>query len=349
MYQSYVEIYGSPTIYIILVSLITWLFSGLLIGFGINIMFIDLLQYTIYIMFYTLLIIVIEIIRRLLIDSFESRKYLNILIISIITSILYLILGNTSISWITNTLLILSTFLYSIFLTTIAFKYRFKTQLYIALLYVFIYKISPLIPSFPTKIDFMFKGIILLLSATTMYIYAQKTCYSEKEDTYFKTSLKKKILELINKVSASLLFISIIAFALGYRGFIIASNSMSPTLERGDLILIDTKENTVEDGDIIIFIVENNIVTHRVIEHYELDGKTYYLTKGDANNAVDPWILHNEQIIGKYIIRIPYIGFPILYYLQIVNDKILGINLIIFFILLFTILYLTREMVLCNV
>ena len=81
----------------------------------------------------------------------------------------------------------------------------------------------------------------------------------------------------------------------GYTFFEIISGSMSPTIEKGDMILVklDTDYNV---GDIISFKDNGTIITHRIIEINDNN----YVTKGDANNTADNPIKEN-QIIGKTV------------------------------------------------
>lgn len=77
----------------------------------------------------------------------------------------------------------------------------------------------------------------------------------------------------------------------------VISNSMQPTFEKGDKIIVKKQKN-YEVGDIITYIDDNkNLITHRIIEKYE-DG---YITKGDNNNTEDKEKVRENQILGKVI------------------------------------------------
>ena len=81
----------------------------------------------------------------------------------------------------------------------------------------------------------------------------------------------------------------------GYTFFEIVSGSMSPTIEKGDMIIVKI-DNDYKVGDIVSFKEEDSIITHRIVEK----GDNYYVTKGDANNTVDNPI-KKEQIIGRTV------------------------------------------------
>ena len=52
----------------------------------------------------------------------------------------------------------------------------------------------------------------------------------------------------------------------------------------------------------------NTIIVHRIEEKTELNGSTYYITKGDANNSKDDPI-DEKQIIGVVVKILPTFGF----------------------------------------
>ena len=90
----------------------------------------------------------------------------------------------------------------------------------------------------------------------------------------------------------------------------IKTPSMTPNIKVGDAVLIDKtiKTDKIKVKDIIAYVNENDIiVVHRVI-NINSDGT--YITKGDYNNTADPVYVKKEQIVGKVILRIPYIAYP---------------------------------------
>ncbi len=80
----------------------------------------------------------------------------------------------------------------------------------------------------------------------------------------------------------------------GYTYFVVASGSMSGTIEVDDIIFVRLTKN-VKPNDVITFKSESgDIITHRLIKK---DGSNY-ITKGDVNNVTDEAV-SKEQIIGK--------------------------------------------------
>ena len=88
----------------------------------------------------------------------------------------------------------------------------------------------------------------------------------------------------------------------GYSLFEVATGSMSPTIEVGDVVITKlTKE--VKENDIIVYIDGNNIITHRLIEK----NGNKIITRGDANNSEDKPI-EEKMIIGEVVKIIPQLG-----------------------------------------
>lgn len=75
------------------------------------------------------------------------------------------------------------------------------------------------------------------------------------------------------------------------------SNSMSPELKKGDIIVIK-KEKDYNVGDIIAYKTKDKyLITHRIIEKDE----NVYVTKGDNNNTKDEEKVCQNFIQGKVI------------------------------------------------
>jgi len=114
---------------------------------------------------------------------------------------------------------------------------------------------------------------------------------------------------------------------------VVSSESMVPTLNVGDIILvrgIDPDQITV--GTIIIFHSPNNYempIVHRVIEVNKEGNSIFFRTKGDHNPGPDGWRVPAENLMGVYVGRIPYVG---LLSLQLRGP--LGITLIVLLVAL---------------
>ena len=95
---------------------------------------------------------------------------------------------------------------------------------------------------------------------------------------------------------------------------IVLTDSMYPVIESGDLIICHTAEpEDIKVGDVIAFFdpASNNsaIVTHRVLEVIEEDGRISWKTKGDNNNTEDRLPVYEDKLVAVYEgTRIPGAG-----------------------------------------
>lgn len=100
----------------------------------------------------------------------------------------------------------------------------------------------------------------------------------------------------------------------GLRLLSIQTNSMADTLMPGDLVVsVGVKDkSTLRPGDIITYWTvingERVLNTHRIINIYDGGDYLIFETQGDNNTSVDPLTVHQNEIIGKYKLRIPGVG-----------------------------------------
>ncbi|WP_051359397.1 signal peptidase I [Paucisalibacillus globulus] len=106
----------------------------------------------------------------------------------------------------------------------------------------------------------------------------------------------------------------------GYQPLTVLSNSMNPSFETGDLIIIKkVVASSIKEGDVITFHEGNGkFVTHRVVKVVQQDGNSGFVTKGDNNNVNDEQVVSSEQLMGKKVFLInngghiaKFIGSPI--------------------------------------
>ena len=100
----------------------------------------------------------------------------------------------------------------------------------------------------------------------------------------------------------------------GYKTYVIASNSMYPVFEYGDIILVkEIDYDNIKVNDIITYQglvgeLENKVITHEVIDLLYEDDVKVLKTKGRANTVVDPNV-YEGQVYGKFIYKFVIISF----------------------------------------
>ncbi len=112
---------------------------------------------------------------------------------------------------------------------------------------------------------------------------------------------------------------------------VVTSGSMRPTLEVGDLLIV-IKEDPyrLKVGDIIVFRVpwSSSLIVHRIVRIAMSPNGPIFFTKGDNNLIMDPGYRTMDDIYGKAIFRIPYVG-GILEILQSLPAKLAIVGIIV--------------------
>jgi len=115
-----------------------------------------------------------------------------------------------------------------------------------------------------------------------------------------KRILKKKEIKIFKVIFELVIFLLLIYAALAHKVFfvVVVSNSMYPTFERGDLVLVQSILIDPKPGDIIMFSRPdiNYPITHRVISISQ--GKIY--TGGDASGP-DDFVLSRKDVIAEVV------------------------------------------------
>lgn len=138
-----------------------------------------------------------------------------------------------------------------------------------------------------------------------------------------KKNLGKKILSLMFYVIIIFLILYIMVSLFlpkqtvnifGFKPYVVITNSMEPELMKDDLIFVKSPNyEELTKGDIITFYGdlyldgEIDIVTHYINSITEVDGVRYYRTNG-YQLPVDNWVLNDEDILGSYLFKIPFLG-----------------------------------------
>ena len=105
----------------------------------------------------------------------------------------------------------------------------------------------------------------------------------------------------------------------------VASGSMTPTLNVGDLMVVkgvvasEINAAPKPDGTIVVFHKPNNLdelIVHRVVAEVEDNETWYFQTKGDHNTIEDYWIgpdtkdgwISEKLLVGEVVSVVPWIG-----------------------------------------
>ena len=180
--------------------------------------------------------------------------------------------------------------------------------------------LTPIIPN----INWFMKGSMELVIIGFIYIFFKyKVIKNSKEYKKKREGRTTKI----NNILVLSLSIILICFMLGvfkYEPIAILSNSMVPTLTRGDVLIFKklTEEELldIKVGTIIVYKKDGKNISHRVIKRHKLSNEVFYITKGDNNLSYDFEEVKTKDILGVYVLHIKYIGFPTVWLNEYFNE-----------------------------
>ena len=156
----------------------------------------------------------------------------------------------------------------------------------------------------------------------------------KKGDLIMGKNKSKKVSSLIKTV----LFYIVVAFlslfiifeifmpnqtvkVFGFKPYNVMTQSMEPVLKVNDLIIVKNFDiEELEENDIITFYTdidyngEKDIVTHYIYEieentpgEYTIRTNRYYADEADV--VPDGWIVSEDDLLGLYSFKIPYLGY----------------------------------------
>ena len=113
------------------------------------------------------------------------------------------------------------------------------------------------------------------------------------------------ILLVIVLVIAAVLYIPRL---MGLKTYKVLSGSMEPEYHVGSVVYVEKSSiDDIEVGDVITFYINDNTVTHRVVDK-DNDTESFH-TKGDANETEDGGSVAYDKVVGKVVLNVPYLGY----------------------------------------
>lgn len=112
---------------------------------------------------------------------------------------------------------------------------------------------------------------------------------------------------------AILLIVSIFPITGNIKFMIVQSGSMAPDIKMGSIVVVKPMAE-YKIGDVITFgkITKTKApTTHRIHDIEISESKILYITKGDANNAPDQKKVQANEVIGKVLFSVPYLGYVV--------------------------------------
>lgn len=272
-----------------------------------------------YIIPVTTIIVSTEIIRdKLLINDSTKSKILIIIIGTLIDISIYLdvyglsnldsflaLVGFVTFAAIANNLLY--TYVCKKFGKRPVIVYKLITYLYI-----YIIPVAP-------NVYIFFRTFVRMIYPLIIYSYLDKYYNLDKDKK--NKDIKNQLITLIVGSIIMIIIIALISCKFAYGVLVIGSKSMTGSLEKGDVIVFRSKKENIKKEDIIVFEEDDIRIVHRVKEVKNINGQTRYYTKGDANPSQDEGYVTKNNLMGKVILRIKYIGRPTLWLREIFDKE----------------------------
>lgn len=199
----------------------------------------------------------------------------------------------------------------NIFLTYLTMKVGYKNGIIYRLITELSTYLLPIFPDFGEYINVLLKTvlpIVIMARLNNMFNY-----YSVRKIKDSRYNNRKLV--LYSFITFALLTIVLLTSGLfTYQALTIGSGSMSPAIEKGDVIVLKSMKNEearkIKKGDVLVYNHDNKIIVHRVIKKSNNGETISFKTKGDYNNAKDSWTVKQEDVIGIVKFRIRWVGMP---------------------------------------
>jgi signal peptidase I len=90
----------------------------------------------------------------------------------------------------------------------------------------------------------------------------------------------------------------------------VAGTSMLPTYHPGDLVITRSRSSYQVGNPVVYRVPRGEVgagqrVVHRIVGG---DGSTGYQMRGDHNAFIDPWVPHQQDMVGRVVLRVPVAG-----------------------------------------
>ena len=310
-----------------MVFLILYYLFGIIIEYAKSNNYLTLYGLTVFIIPTILKIIFKEHLRNSLLTKSGDNKFLIIysvilfIMIDILPALSILNMSNMHDVFIFTALVLLPSITVNAVATYINIKVGYMPVIIYSLIFSLYQYVVPIVPN-PSE---YLKAIIDFILPILILFKVRKIVnkYSDEDKEIDRNYKKSSIILLIIPIILTIIIIYFVSGYFRYYALAIASGSMHPVFDRGSVVVTEQVNdkydnyNKLKEGEIIAFKAEKNIVVHRLIRIVNIGDEVYYYTKGDANEEEDNYLIKKENIIGIVRFKIPYIGYPTVWFSEI--------------------------------
>lgn len=194
-------------------------------------------------------------------------------------------------------------------------KYGFVGNIIYRMMTVLYAYIIPIIPN----VEIFFRAILRIVYPYIVFLVLEYT-FEKKKMTIAVEDKRKGIITKTILVIVIILLAMLISCQFKYGALVIATESMTGSIDKGDAIIYEQYEGqNLEVGQVIIFNKNNVKTVHRIVDTKTVNGEVRYITKGDANQTNDDGYITNEVIYGIVNFKVQKIGYPSIWLRDMLN------------------------------
>ena len=299
--------------------------SGLYFGFWKSIYRLSLKNFAQFILPIVVIVTASEIIRRILRAQDDRVADVTGYLIGVLSEVL-IVSSLSSIRTFNQFMDVMGMSLFPAVTANLLFHYLSKRYgMYPNIVYRLAITLYPyLIPFVPAMPDSLLSFVLLLLPlAVWMFLdllYERKRKFARHRKPIVSYILIGLTVVLMLSV------VSLISNRFRFRSLVIATESMTGELNKGDAVIFETYDGEViRVGQVIVFEQYDSLYVHRVVDIKHIDGEMQYFTQGDANDSPDTGYRTVSDIAGITRFKIPYLGYPTLW-MRSLFEKVSGRN-----------------------
>ena len=200
--------------------------------------------------------------------------------------------------------------IYNLLYNYLSTRYGYLPNIIYRVLTILIFYMIP----YGSAISHSLVSFINMLLPLCIFYFIDSLYETKRRYALGQTSRLRQNLSKIFTVMAAIIMIGVVMLISNqfyYGSFVIATDSMTGEINKGDMIIFERYEDQlVIEGQVIVFEKNKSMIVHRVADIKIINGETRYYTKGDANEDWDAGYITDCNIVGLVNYKIPFLGFP---------------------------------------
>ena len=178
--------------------------------------------------------------------------------------------------------------------------------------YAYVLPVTPALPKAPLAFLRLLLPIAVFLFLRMLY--ERRRFVVAQKSVYVKTATTAVTMILMT------LWIMLISCEFSYGLLVIATESMTGSIDRGDAIIYkEYNGEPIQEEQVVVYEKNGVTVIHRVVRVEHINGEVRYYTKGDFNENEDAGYITAQDIVGVTDVTLKYIGYPTLWMRDIFN------------------------------